>query len=299
MKPLIIGTRGSPLALAQVEIVRDLLKKAHPNLSVEAKVIKTSGDIFTEKSLSAGGGKGVFTKEIEDQLLNEEIDVAVHSLKDLPTVLPTGLTVGAVPVREDARDVFISTKARSIEELAQGAHVATSSIRRRAQLLAQRPDLQVEEIRGNVETRLRKLVENISLDAIILAAAGLRRLGLWRTLDHLHWQEIDFTVMLPAAGQGAIACEVRESDSTTLELMSVINDADSAASTTAERAFLQALGGDCQTPYAAFAAVVEENLRLLGATFSPDGKDVRRTKVTGPKNMPRELGERAAKQVLG
>ena len=298
MKSLIIGTRGSPLALAQVEIVRSLLQKAHPSLAIETKVIKTGGDTFTNLSLSANGGKGLFTKEIEDQLLQGEINVAIHSLKDLPTVLPKGLTIGAVPVREDARDVFISTKARSIEELAKGAHVATSSIRRRAQLLARRPDLQVEEIRGNVETRLRKLADNTSLDAIILAAAGLRRLGLWKTLDNLHWQEIDFTVMLPAAGQGAIACEVRESDSTTLELMSVINDADSAASTTAERAFLQALGGGCQTPYAAYAGVVEENLRLWGATFGLDGQNARRTKVIGPKSMPRELGERAAQQVL-
>src|ERR1035438_8417016 len=157
MKPLTIGTRGSPLALAQVVIIRGLLQKACPAVPVETKVITTSGDNFTNLSLTAGGGKGLFTKEIEEQLLRGEIHVAVHSLKDLPTILPEGLMIGAVPPREDVHDAFISKKFGSIQELPNGAHVATSSIRRRAQLLVKRPDLQIEEIRGNVETRLRKL----------------------------------------------------------------------------------------------------------------------------------------------
>ena len=299
MNSLMIGTRGSPLALAQTEIVRGLLQTANPSWQVEIKIIKTSGDNFTNLSLLAGGGKGLFTKEIEDTLLRGEIDVAVHSLKDLPTILPDGLMVGAVPLRENAHDVFISKKFGSLQKLPKGARVATSSIRRRAQLLARRPDLQIEEIRGNVETRLRKLAENDALDALILAAAGLRRLGLWKTDGNLQWQEIEFTEMIPAVGQGAIACEVRESDGKTREVLVRIDDADTNACTTAERVFLRALGGGCQVPYAAHATVEGERLRLIGATFSHDGQQVSRVEAIGSKADPREVGERAAKQVVG
>jgi hydroxymethylbilane synthase len=298
MNPLIIGTRGSPLALAQVEIVRDLLQRTNPSLPVESKIIKTSGDNFTNLSLTAGGGKGLFTKEIEDQLLAGEIHVAVHSMKDLPTVLPDGLIIGGVPPREDAHDVFISKKFRSIQELPHGACVATSSIRRRAQLLARRPDLHIEEIRGNVETRLRKLAENDALDALILAAAGLRRLGLWKAFGDLQWLEIGFDEMIPAVGQGAIACEVRETDTDLRAVLGRINDANTAACTTAERVFLRALGGGCQVPYGAHATVEDGRLHLIGATFGHDGKNVRRVEVVGTKDDARELGERAAKQVL-
>jgi hydroxymethylbilane synthase len=299
MRQLIIGTRGSPLALAQVDIIRGLLRKADPSLEVETKIIKTSGDNFTNLSLVAGGGKGLFTKEIEEQLLRGEIHVAVHSMKDLPTVLPDGLIIGAVPLREDAHDVFIAKKYRSIEELPKGAHVATSSIRRRAQLLARRPDLQIEEIRGNVETRLRKLAENDSLDALILAAAGLRRLGLWKKFGNFHWHEIGFEVMIPAVGQGAIACEVRGEDVDAREALRRINDTNTAICTSAERVFLRALGGGCQVPYAAHATVEGGRLRMIGATFSNDGMSVSRVEAIGATDDPRELGERAAKQVLG
>ncbi|MGD1019930.1 MAG: hydroxymethylbilane synthase [Verrucomicrobiia bacterium] len=298
MKPLLIGTRGSPLALAQVEIIRGLLRKANPALRSETKIIKTSGDNFANLSLVTGGGKGLFTKEIEEQLLNGDIDVAVHSMKDLPTVLPDGLTIGAVPPREDAHDVFISKAFQSIPELPNGARVATSSIRRRAQLLAQRPDLHIEEIRGNVETRLRKLAENDSMDVLILAAAGLRRLGFWKKFGKFHWQEIGFDTMIPAVGQGAIACEVREADTGTRAALAGIHDANTAACVTAERAFLRALGGGCQVPYAAHAVVEGGQLHLVGATFTPDGKNVRRVDIAGPMNDPAALGERAAKQVL-
>jgi hydroxymethylbilane synthase len=298
MTSLIIGTRGSPLALAQVEIVRGLLQTANRTRPVETKIIKTSGDNFTNLSLSAGGGKGLFTKEIEDQLLREEIHVAVHSMKDLPTVLPDGLIIGSVPPREDAHDVLISKKFQSIQELPDGARVATSSIRRRAQLLALRPDLQIEEIRGNVETRLRKLDENDELDALILAAAGLRRLGLWKKFGDFRWREIGFDLMIPAVGQGAIACEVREADAETRGALASINDVDTASCTTAERVFLRALGGGCQVPYAAHATVEGGRLHLLGATFGHDGKNVRRVEIVGTKDNPRDVGERAAKQVL-
>jgi hydroxymethylbilane synthase len=298
MNPLIIGTRGSPLALAQAEIVRDLLQRTNPSMPVESRIIKTSGDNFTNLSLTAGGGKGLFTKEIEEMLLCGEIHIAVHSMKDLPTVLPDGLIIGGVPPREDAHDVFISKKCRLIQDLPRGARVATSSIRRRAQLLACRPDLYIEEIRGNVETRLRKLAENEALDALILAAAGLRRLGLWKTFGDFQWLEIGFDEMIPAVGQGAIACEVRKTDTESRAALDRINDANTAACTTAERAFLRALGGGCQVPYGAHATVEEGQLRLIGATFGHDGRNVRRVDVAGTKDDPRELGERAAKQVL-
>ncbi len=299
MNSLIIGTRGSPLALAQTEIIRSHLQKAHPNLPIEVKTIKTSGDTFTNLSLIAGGGKGLFTKEIEDQLLRGEIHVAVHSMKDLPTILPEGLMIGAVPARENAHDVFISKKFGSIQDLPDNARVATSSIRRRAQLLARRPDLLIEEIRGNVETRLRKLAENDSLDALILAAAGLRRLDLWKKYGDFRWEEIGFDVMIPAVGQGAIACEVRGDDGGTRAAMAQINDESTAVCTTAERVFLRALGGGCQVPYAAHATVEGERLHMIGATFSDDGKNVSRVEVIGSTNDPRDVGERAAKQVVG
>lgn len=297
MNLIIIGTRGSPLALAQVEIISGMLLKAHPSLKIETKIIKTAGDQFLNLSLAAGGGKGLFTKEIEEQMLRGEIHLAVHSMKDLPTILPDGLTIGAVPPRADSQDVFISKRFASLDELPQSACVATSSVRRRAQLLARRPDLRIEEIRGNVGTRLRKLTETESLDAMILAAAGLKRLGLWEQVAGLKWQRLGIDVMIPAVGQGAIACEVREKDFDSQELLAAINDADTLACTEAERVFLRALGGGCQVPYAGHATVTGNQMRLIGAKFSPDGKDVSRSDVIGSRQDPHELGERAAKQV--
>jgi hydroxymethylbilane synthase len=298
MKPLVLGTRGSPLALAQVEIIRNLLRKTSPSLPVETRIIKTSGDAFADLSLVAGGGKGLFTKEIEEQLLGGDIHVAVHSMKDLPTLLPDGLTVGAVPPREDAHDAFVSKNFPSIPHLPNNACVATSSIRRRAQLLAKRPDLRIEEIRGNVETRLRKLAENESLDVLILASAGLRRLALWKTFGQFHWQEIGFEMMVPAVGQGAIACEVRADDAATREALAAINDANTAACVTAERAFLRTLGGGCQVPYAAHATVEHGRLHVIGATFGPDGKGLRRVEIFGSVTEPAEAGQQAARQVM-
>ena len=318
MNTLVIGSRGSPLALAQTELIRGLLLHAQPTLRVETKIIKTSGDNFAEMSLpadlpadlsavaraeaeasaKAGGGKGLFTKEIDEQLLRDEIHLAVHSMKDLPTTLPDGLTIGAVPPREDPHDVFVSKRYSTLDELPKGARVATGSIRRRAQLLAHRPDLQIKEIRGNVGTRLEKLSDNDELDVVILAAAGLKRLGLWEKSKQFHWQQLNFDVMIPAVGQGIIACEVRESDMETQELLATINHADTLACAEAERVFLKALGGGCQVPYAAYATVNGEQMKIIGAKFSPDGRDFSRTEAIGPKNDPHELGERAARQVL-
>jgi len=272
-----------------VEIVRGLLQKEHPSLPIETKIIKTSGDSFTTLSLTTGGGKGLFTKEIEDQLFEGEIDVAIHSMKDLPTVLPNGLIIGAVPPREDAHDVFISKSSPSIEKLPTGARIATSSIRRRAQLLAIRPDLQIEEIRGNVETRLRKLTENEVLDAIVLAGAGLRRLGFWGKLEDFQIQEISFDVMIPAVGQGAIACEIREGDMEARDALASINDADAATCTTAERVFLRALGGGCQAPVAALVT----GGRLYGRVTERDGA----VQLTASADIDRTAPERAGEAV--
>jgi hydroxymethylbilane synthase len=298
MNPVLLGTRGSPLALAQAEIVRGLLQRAHPALAVQLAIIKTSGDMFHNLSLAAGGGKGLFTREIEDQLARGAIQVAVHSMKDLPTTLPDGLMLAATPPREDVRDVLIAKHAASPDELPDGARVATSSIRRRAQLLARRPDLRVEEIRGNVETRLRKLRQTDALEALVLAAAGLNRLRLWDGLGELRVTTLEVEVMVPAVGQGAIACETRADDAATRGLLAAINDADTLARVEAERAFLRALGGGCQVPYAAHATVEGDRLLLVGATFDPDGADARRTSAVGERANPRELGERAAREVL-
>ena len=228
-------------------------------------------------SLSAAGGKGLCSpKEIEDHLLAGEIDLAIHSLKDLPTTLPEDLTIGAVPPREDPHDVFVSTKYHSFTELPKSAHVATSSIRRKAQLLAYRPDLQVEEIRGNVGTRLQKLKEQTHLDATILAAAGLKRLGLWQNLAGYNWQLLDFDIMIPAVGQGIIGCEVREKDLATQEILAAINDADTLACAEAERVFLRTLGGGCQVPYAAHATGEWRNVKINRRNFQcDDGKQAR------------------------
>ena len=298
MNSLIIGTRGSPLALAQTEIIRGLLANAHPQLRVETRIIKTSGDQFTNLSLAAGGGKGLFTKEIEEQLLRGEIHLAVHSLKDLPTSLPEGLVLGAVPARADARDVLIAKMFGSLDELPYGSPVATSSIRRRAQLLSRRPDLRIVEIRGNVGTRLQKLADNDQVDAIILAAAGLKRLGLWQEAPGFRWQLLDVDVMIPAVGQGIIGCEVRAEDMETQEILAPINHADTLACAEAERVFLRALGGGCQVPYAAHATIDGEQMRMIGAKFRPDGTDFSKAEAIGSKSDPHNLGERTAKQVM-
>ena len=290
MNPLIIGSRGSPLALAQVTLIKSLL----PGVPVETIIIKTSGDKFLEVSLAAAGGKGLFTKEIEDQLLAGTIQLAVHSLKDLPTELPAGLILAAVPAREDPRDVFVSRRYSSLDELPQGAHVATSSIRRKAQLLARRPDLRISEIRGNVATRLQKLTD---FDGTLLAAAGLKRLGLWQNTPGYQWQLLDIDTMIPAVGQGIIGCEIRQADTATRETLNRLNDSDTLACATAERTFLNTLGGGCQYPYAGHATVIGDRLKLVAGVFSPDGRQANRIELTGTKADATVLGEQAARKL--
>jgi hydroxymethylbilane synthase len=263
-----IGTRGSPLALAQAYEVRSRLAAAHgvaPD-SIEVRVIRTSGDVIVDRPLAEVGGKGLFTKEIEQALFGCNVDLAVHSAKDMETVLPSGLVIAAVLPREDVRDAFISRKAATLAALPAGAVVGTASLRRQAILRRLRRDLRVVSLRGNVETRLKKLDAG-EVDATLLALAGLKRLGLADAATSI------FSVdeFLPAVGQGAIAVETRENDSRTRDLVAPLNDADTMTALTAERALLAALDGSCRTPIAGHAAVAGDALTLRALIVKPDG----------------------------
>jgi hydroxymethylbilane synthase len=294
---LVIGTRGSPLAMAQTGIIKELLRVAWPSLDVRVKTIKTSGDLFQGISMTKGAGKGLFTKEIEEQLLDGTIDVAVHSMKDLPTELPSGLILGASPAREDARDVLIAKRPFTVDTLPTGAVVASSSIRRQAQLLARRPDLHVIEIRGNLDTRLRKLGEHDDWHATMLASAGLNRLGMRDQWPGYHWEALGFDVMLPAVGQGAIGLEMRSDDEAAGNVLAAINHEPTFLCTAAERSFLRAIGGGCQMPYAAHATMDDGKITLTAARFDPDGSNMRRVTVTGASTQSVSIGEQAATQL--
>jgi hydroxymethylbilane synthase len=286
MAHLRIGSRGSQLALWQAQHVADLLR-AQGHI-VEVEIIKTTGDKITDVALAKVGTKGMFTKEIEEALVENRVDLAVHSLKDLPTELASDFEIAAVTIREDARDVLCSAKFASIEALPPRANVGTSSLRRQAQLMALRPDLQIHALRGNVDTRLRKL-EAGEYDAIILAAAGLNRLGK----TQLARQLIGVDVMTPAAGQGALAIEIRSSDQATGELLKFLNDAAASAATTCERALLTRLGGGCQVPIGAFAEVHGACIRLSAVVAHPKGMKVLRETREGddPARLGKEVGE--------
>ena len=266
-----IGTRGSPLALAQAGMVRAQLASAHglPAEAFELKIIRTSGDAIQDRPLSEVGGKGLFTKEIEEALIAGSIDLAVHSAKDLPTVLPGGLAIVAALPREDPRDVFISRKAKTFSELAPGATVGTASLRRQALVKRLRPDIKVVTFRGNVETRLRKLDAGV-VDATLLALAGLRRLGLADAATAI----LPVEEFLPAVGQGIIAIEARVDDARTLSLLRAIDHAESATALAAERAFLAVLDGSCRTPIAGHAVVRAGRLQFRGLIAKPDGSVV-------------------------
>jgi hydroxymethylbilane synthase len=286
MARLRIGSRGSQLALWQANHISDQLRnRGH---IVEIEIIKTTGDKITDVALSKVGTKGMFTKEIEEALLERRVDLAVHSLKDLPTELGAEFEIAAVTTREDPRDALCSAKFCSIDDLPQKANVGTSSLRRQAQLKAIRPDLQIHPLRGNVDTRLRKL-ESGEYDAIILAAAGLNRLRK----THLVRQLIPENLMTPAAGQGALAIEIRNGDSATRALLAFLDDADARSTTTCERALLNKLGGGCQVPIGALAEVTAGGIRLNGLVAHPDGtKVLRETRDGGdPVRLGREVGE--------
>ena len=267
-----LGTRGSVLAKTQSQLVASELEKRHKNLVVELIILKTSGDQIQDKPLYEFGGKGLFTKEIEQALQRNEIDVAVHSFKDVPVTQPLvpvdDLVIAAVPEREDPRDVFCSLVARQIADLPQGAKVGTSSLRRRCQLLAIRPDLKVEPLRGNIDTRLRKLRDG-AFDAIILAAAGLRRTGLFNEAE---MSMLDPDQMLPAPGEGALAIQCRRNDERTRELLAVLDDRDTERAVTAERVIVQTLGGDCHSPIGALAEIDGEDMTLRVAIGSRGGE---------------------------
>jgi hydroxymethylbilane synthase len=285
-----LGTRGSPLALRQAEEVRRALETSHPGLKLELVIIKTHGDHMKEIPLPQVGVKGIFAKEIEEALLRGEVDVAVHSLKDLPTVLPAGLCIGAVTKREDPRDALISRGDKGLSSLPQGARVGTSSLRRRAQLLAHRPDLTVVPLRGNLDTRLRKLGAG-EVDALVVAAAGLIRMG-WRERVS---EFLPFEISLPAPGQGALALEMRSDGEA---LTRSLDHLATRQATEAERAFLGRLEGGCQVPIGAFGQIEGGTLRLSGCVASPDGRKIIRGSVKGSSGAPQSLGEQLAEQLL-
>lgn len=285
-----LGTRGSRLALAQAHWLKGALERRWPATHVEVVVIVTSGDRLGG-SLARIGGKGLFVKEIEEALYDGRVDCAVHSMKDLPIVVPDGLEVAAVPQREDPRDVVVGVGTRGgIAALPRGARVGTTSLRRAAQLLAARPDVQVVELRGNVDTRLRKRAEG-ACDAVLLAAAGLARLGMTATVEGT---PLDPDVFVPAVGQGALALERRGADTDVGDMLSALNHEPTRRAVMAERAFLRALGGDCVTPIAAHGRIDGDRLHLVGLVATPDGRRVLRDSFTGASAAPEEVGNSLA-----
>jgi hydroxymethylbilane synthase len=293
-----IGSRGSPLALAQSRLVAGMLAKQTGKDATQFPIesFMTSGDRIQGR-LQDQGGKGLFTKELDEALLDGRIDAAVHSMKDLPTRMPPGIVLACVPAREDQRDAFIAIKAKSLTDLPPGATVGTASLRRQAQTLHARPDLKVELLRGRVETRLAK-IESGAFDATYLALAGLKRLGLEQHAASI----VDGEIMPPAPGQGALAITARAGDEKTLALLAPLNIVEHAVTTTAERAFLEALDGSCRTPIAALARIAGGTLSFLGEVLTPDGKHCWRRKGTaglgeGPVSAARALGLRLGAEI--
>ena len=289
-----IGSRGSPLALVQAREVQGRIAAAAGVEAprIEIKVIRTTGDVVQDRPLAEAGGKGLFTKEIEEALLAGSIDLAVHSSKDLPTILPPGVVLAGFPAREDVRDAFISRKAKSLYQLAPGAVVGTASPRRQAMVKRLRPDLGVAMLRGNVETRLRKLDAG-EIDATLLAVAGLKRLGLLSTATTI----LDPDEFVPAVGQGAIGIETRADDARTRALVAAIDDADTSTALAAERAFLAVLDGSCRTPIGGYAKFERETLRFRGIIIKPDGSEAFEAMREGPRDAAAELGADAGREL--
>ncbi len=291
--PLRIATRKSQLALWQAEHVARSLREAHAGLGVDLVPMSTKGDLILDRSLAAIGGKGLFIKELEIALERGEAEIAVHSMKDVPADLPDGFVIGAVLPRADARDALVCARAARLEDLPPGARVGTSSLRRQAQLLAARPDLRIEPLRGNLNTRLRRLDEG-ELDGIVLACAGLVRLG-WEARIAAH---LSTRVSLPAVGQGVIGVECRADDPKTRTLLAALEHAPTRIALSAERAFSRRLGGSCQSPVAAHATLNAGGLRLEGLVAAPDGKHVLRDAIDGAPQDATSLGERLAERLL-
>jgi len=294
MKQLIrIGTRASLLAVTQSTWVKNQIERQHPGTTVELVKIITKGDKILDVPLAKVGGKGLFVKEIEDALLDGRVDLAVHSMKDVPAELPAGLHVAIVPEREIPFDAFISVKYKTLVDLPQGAVIGTSSLRRKSQLAALRPNLEIKDLRGNLDTRLKKLDEGV-YDAIILAGAGLNRLGLRERITALFPPE----QMLPAIGQGALGIELREADSELLAGLQFLHHADTAAAVAAERAFLLRLEGGCQVPIGGFATVAGGTVNLTGLIAALDGKTVFKEQLAGPVASAAEIGKTLAETLL-
>ncbi len=293
LKPLVIGTRGSPLAVAQAKETRNLLMKAHslPKEAFFIKIIQTTGDIVQDRPLSEIGGKGLFTVEIEASLMDGSIDIAVHSMKDMPTSLPAGLTISTILPREDVRDSFVSRKFKKISELPSGSTVGTSSLRRRAQLLSQRPDLNVVEFRGNVQTRLRKLDAGIA-DATFLACAGLSRLNLTNLIN-----PIEINDMLPAVAQGAVGIEQRSDNEQLSDFLAPIHDHKTAVQLLTERSFLSELDGSCRTPIGGLAEIAQEKIIFYGEILRPDGSQVIKNKWNGKVSEAALIGKKAGQML--
>ena len=290
---LTFATRPSALARWQTQWVITALQKIHPALECEEKVITTQGDKILDKPLPEIGGKGVFTQELESELLNRAVHCAVHSLKDLPVENPAGLTIGCIPMRAEVRDALISKQGYTVATLPKNASIGTSSLRRASQILSLRQDVKTESLRGNVDTRLRKALDGL-YDAIILAGAGLTRLGLENHVTE--WLSLD--VMLPAPGQGALAVQCRADDHSTLSLLATLEDDATRKAVTAERAFLSGLGGGCAVPVAAYAVTREQSsvISLTGLVISEDGKKV--VKVKGQGKDASQLGNELAQQAI-
>jgi hydroxymethylbilane synthase len=292
-KQLRIGTRGSALALAQATLVQNQIQEQHPHISVELQIIKTTGDKIQDVPLAKIGGKGLFTKEIEMAILGSEVDLGVHSMKDVPTEVPEGLVIGITTIREDPRDAFISRKYRSLQEIPAGGRIGTGSLRRKAQLMHLRPDLEIIPLRGNVDTRLRKLVEE-NLDALILATAGLRRLGRAAEITAI----ISESEMLPAIGQGALGLEYRIDDAETKSFLEFLDHPETKVTVAAERAFLARLEGGCQVPIAAKGSLKNGKLVLEGLIGDLTGARIHREQVTGPPEDAVSLGRSLAERLL-
>ncbi|MFY9227140.1 MAG: hydroxymethylbilane synthase [Blastocatellia bacterium] len=288
-----IGSRGSKLALWQANWAKSSLEKAFPSLEVTIEIIKTTGDRYQEVTPPENMPKGLFTKEIQDALLNNEIDVAVHSLKDLATDLNPDLFLAAITERENPYDALISRSGQSLHQLPENAHVGTTSTRRKSQLLNQRPDLHITELRGNVDTRLRKLDKGM-YDAIILACAGLTRLGLKSRIS----QELTSDLIIPAVGQGALGIEIRAGDEETCKHVSILNHEETQKACIAERVFLAALGGGCQVPIAGFAQVSGKEMKMMGCVASVDGKTIIKKEVLGDLDNYQNLAQNLAQEIL-
>ena len=290
---IVIGTRSSKLALWQADYVADSLRKEYPKLQVEKNLMTTKGDRILDAPLAKIGGKGLFTKELETAMLAGEIDIAVHSLKDMPTEVPEGLVISAITKRLDAGDALVSEKFRSLEELPAGAKVGTSSLRRKAQLLHARPDLNIQDLRGNVNTRLRKLEEE-HFDAIVLAVAGLKRLGFADRITEVLPKEL----LLPAVGQGALAIETRADDAEVRRIIAFLNDEDTVNCARAERAFLARVEGGCQVPVGVHATAEGDALAVEAVIASLDGKRLYRDVRKGSCEEAETIGTALAERLL-